>query len=130
MQTSGSFLPFQNEKLGRNESRLDGDRSPKLAKALRNATRPGSTLFGNDVRTAYQLLAHVLQHESRQQGFDLAATRDADFHEVGDGDQSLWRPLQMRLMCSWAEGRRECAPCAEGKVWSQLMATVVALDIG
>ncbi|KAM6162185.1 cadherin EGF LAG seven-pass G-type receptor 1 [Erethizon dorsatum] len=81
--TSGSFvgLKVMNDKLGRNESRIDGDQALRLAKALRNATRPGGVLFGNDVRTAYQLLARVLQHESRQQGFDLAATRDADFHE-------------------------------------------------
>uniref|UniRef100_A0A8C2YUI9 Cadherin EGF LAG seven-pass G-type receptor 1 n=1 Tax=Chinchilla lanigera TaxID=34839 RepID=A0A8C2YUI9_CHILA len=81
--TSGSFvgLKVTNEKLARNESRMDGDQALRLAKALRNATRLGGVLFGNDVRTAYQLLARVLQHESHQQGFDLAATRDADFHE-------------------------------------------------
>nr|XP_051684094.1 cadherin EGF LAG seven-pass G-type receptor 1 isoform X2 [Oryctolagus cuniculus] len=81
--TSGSFLDLgvMNEKLRRNETRLDGERCLRLAKALRNATRPPGLLFGNDVRTASQLLARVLQHESRQRGFDLAATRDADFHE-------------------------------------------------
>ncbi|XP_023558333.1 cadherin EGF LAG seven-pass G-type receptor 1 isoform X2 [Octodon degus] len=81
--TSSSFvgLKVMNEKLGRNESRMDGDQALRLAKSLRNATRPGGVLFGNDVRTAYQLLARVLQHESHQQGFDLAATREADFHE-------------------------------------------------
>lgn len=61
---------------------MDGDRSLRLAKALRNATRHNGTLFGNDVRTAYQLLARILQHESHQHGFDLAATREANFHEV------------------------------------------------
>lgn len=62
---------------------MDGDGSLRLAKALRNATQHTDTPFGNDVRTAYQLLARILQHESSQQGFELAATRDADFHEVG-----------------------------------------------
>lgn len=62
---------------------MDSNRSLRLAKALRNATRHTGSLFGNDVRTAYQLLARVLLHESRQQGFELAATRDANFHEVG-----------------------------------------------
>lgn len=62
---------------------MDGDRSLWLARALRNATRHTDALFGNDVRTAYQLLARVLLHESSQQGFELAATQDADFHEVG-----------------------------------------------
>lgn len=61
---------------------MDGDQSVRLAKALRNATRLPGPLFGNDVRTAYQLLARVLLHESGRQGFELAATRDADFHQV------------------------------------------------
>lgn len=74
---------FQNEKLSRNETRMDGDGSLRLARALRNATQHTDVLFGDDVRTAYQLLARVLQHESRQQGFELAATQDANFHEVG-----------------------------------------------
>ena len=75
--------PTQNEKLSRNETQMDADRSLRLARALRNATQLTDTLFGNDVRTAYQLLARVLLHESGQQGFELAATRDANFHEVG-----------------------------------------------
>lgn len=64
------MLPFlflsQNEKLSCNETRMDGDTSLRLAKALRNATQCNDTLFGNDVRTAYQLLARILQHESHQ----------------------------------------------------------------
>ncbi|XP_058529592.1 cadherin EGF LAG seven-pass G-type receptor 1 isoform X1 [Ochotona princeps] len=81
--TSSSFLDLRgmNERLSRNETRLDGVGSLRLAKALRNATRPPGLLFGNDLRTAFRLLARVLQHESHQHGFDLAATRDADFHE-------------------------------------------------
>lgn len=82
-------LSFQNEKLSHNESRLDGAGSLRLVKALRNATRLGGPLFGNDVRTAYQLLARVLQHESQQQGFELAATREANFHEV---EEALLEP--------------------------------------
>lgn len=66
---------------------MDGDGSLRLARALRNATRHTDVPFGNDVRTAYQLLGRVLQHESGQQGFDLAATRDANFHEVGGRGQ-------------------------------------------
>ncbi|XP_036762497.2 cadherin EGF LAG seven-pass G-type receptor 1 isoform X3 [Manis pentadactyla] len=81
--TTASFVELRalNEKLSRNETRMDSNRSLRLAKALRNATRHTGSLFGNDVRTAYQLLAHVLLHESHQQGFELAATRDANFHE-------------------------------------------------
>ncbi|XP_031529421.2 cadherin EGF LAG seven-pass G-type receptor 1 [Vicugna pacos] len=81
--TTASFVDLKalNEKLSRNETRMDGDRSLRLAQALRNATQQPDTLFGSDVRTAYQLLAHILLHESGQQGFELAATRDATFHE-------------------------------------------------
>uniref|UniRef100_A0A8C8ZRC4 Cadherin EGF LAG seven-pass G-type receptor 1 n=1 Tax=Prolemur simus TaxID=1328070 RepID=A0A8C8ZRC4_PROSS len=81
--TTVSFMDLRamNERLGRNETQMDGAGALRLAKALRNATQQTGALFGNDVRTAYQLLARLLQHESRQQGFDLAATRDADFHE-------------------------------------------------
>ncbi|KAM6214870.1 cadherin EGF LAG seven-pass G-type receptor 1 [Rhynchocyon petersi] len=81
--TSSAFLDLKvmNEKLSRNETLLDGDSSVRLAKALRNATRHPAAMFGSDVRTAYQLLARVLEHESHQRGFDLAATRDAGFHE-------------------------------------------------
>ncbi|EPY87027.1 cadherin EGF LAG seven-pass G-type receptor 1-like protein [Camelus ferus] len=81
--TTASFVDLKalNEKLSRNETRMDSDRSLRLAQALRNATQQPDTLFGSDVRTAYQLLAHVLLHESGQQGFELAATRDATFHE-------------------------------------------------
>lgn len=80
---------FQNEKLSRNETRMDGPAALRLAKALRNATQYSATLFGHDVRTAAQLLARVLQHESGQQGFELAATQDADFHQVGGRGRSL-----------------------------------------
>uniref|UniRef100_A0A8C6HNE7 Cadherin, EGF LAG seven-pass G-type receptor 1 n=1 Tax=Mus spicilegus TaxID=10103 RepID=A0A8C6HNE7_MUSSI len=103
--TSGSFVDLKamNEKLNRNETRMDGNRSLRLAKALRNATQGNSTLFGNDVRTAYQLLARILQHESRQQGFDLAATREANFHEdvvhtgsalLAPATEAAWEQIQ------------------------------------
>lgn len=86
---TASAPSFQNEKLSRNETRLDGDASLRLARELRNATQHTGQLFGDDLRTAYQLLARVLQHESRQQGFELAAMRDAGFHEVGGGGSAL-----------------------------------------
>nr|XP_045728297.1 cadherin EGF LAG seven-pass G-type receptor 1 [Mirounga angustirostris] len=103
--TTVSFLELKamNEKLSRNETRMDGDRSLRLAKALRNATQHTGQLFGNDVRTAYQLLARVLLHESRQQGFELAATRDADFHQdvvrtgsalLAPDTQAAWEQIQ------------------------------------
>ncbi|XP_023487107.1 cadherin EGF LAG seven-pass G-type receptor 1 isoform X2 [Equus caballus] len=103
--TTVSFVELKamNEKLSRNETRMDGDGSLRLARALRNATRHTDVPFGNDVRTAYQLLGRVLQHESGQQGFDLAATRDANFHEdvihtgsalLAPGTRAAWEHIQ------------------------------------
>ncbi|XP_064362170.1 cadherin EGF LAG seven-pass G-type receptor 1 isoform X6 [Dromaius novaehollandiae] len=74
-------LKVMNEKLYRNETKLDGDKTIWIVKVLQNATKYTSTLYGNDVRTAYQMMIRVLQYESRQQGFDLAATRDVEFNE-------------------------------------------------
>ncbi|XP_043823673.1 cadherin EGF LAG seven-pass G-type receptor 1 [Dromiciops gliroides] len=81
--TTSSFLGLKamNEKLHRNETRIDGDKSIHLVRTLENATKSTGALYGNDVRTAYQLLIRVLHYESQQQGFDLAATRDVEFNE-------------------------------------------------
>ncbi|XP_055963047.1 cadherin EGF LAG seven-pass G-type receptor 1 [Sorex fumeus] len=81
--TSSAFVELKamNEKLSRNETQMDSARALQLARALRNATRHTAALLGDDVRTAYQLLARVLQHQSGRQGFELAATQDARFHE-------------------------------------------------
>uniref|UniRef100_A0A8C6FYI7 Cadherin EGF LAG seven-pass G-type receptor 1 n=1 Tax=Moschus moschiferus TaxID=68415 RepID=A0A8C6FYI7_MOSMO len=97
--TTVSFMDLKNEKLSRNETQMDGERSLRLARALRNATQHTAALFGNDVRTAYQLLGRVLLHESSQQGFELAATRDADFHEAGSAllapaTRAAWEQIQ------------------------------------
>ncbi|XP_037369268.1 cadherin EGF LAG seven-pass G-type receptor 1 [Talpa occidentalis] len=102
--TSSSFVELKalNERLSRNETRMDSDTSLRLAKALRGATQRSGALFGNDVRTAYQLLSRVLRHESQQQGFELAATRDADFHEdivhagsalLAPGTRAAWEQI-------------------------------------
>uniref|UniRef100_A0A673U7R4 Cadherin EGF LAG seven-pass G-type receptor 1 n=1 Tax=Suricata suricatta TaxID=37032 RepID=A0A673U7R4_SURSU len=103
--TTVSFLELKvmNEKLSRNETRMDGDWSLRLAKALRNATQHTRALYGSDVRTASQLLGRVLLHESSQQGFELAATRDAHFHEdvvhtgsalLAPDTQAAWEQIQ------------------------------------
>lgn len=80
-----SFNPpfFQNEELRRNSSRMDSERSKTIVRLLHSATNNTSHYYGNDVKTAAQLLNHVLQYESRQAGFDLTAMRDAEFNEVG-----------------------------------------------
>uniref|UniRef100_A0A8C2T8Q8 Cadherin EGF LAG seven-pass G-type receptor 1 n=1 Tax=Coturnix japonica TaxID=93934 RepID=A0A8C2T8Q8_COTJA len=81
--TTNTFvdLKVMNEKLHRNETILDGDKTIQIVRVLQNATRYTQSLYGNDVRTAYQMMIRVLRYESRQQGFDLAATRDVEFNE-------------------------------------------------
>ncbi|NXH12743.1 CELR1 protein, partial [Bucco capensis] len=81
--TTSTFveLKIMNEKLQHNETKLDGDKSIGIVRVLQNATQYTPSLYGNDVRTAYQVMIRVLQYESQQQGFDLAATRDVEFNE-------------------------------------------------
>lgn len=62
---------------------MDGERSKGMASMLRSATNRTAALQGNDVKTAYSVLTRLLQYESQQLGFDMAATRDVHFHEVG-----------------------------------------------
>uniref|UniRef100_A0A8C4W938 Cadherin EGF LAG seven-pass G-type receptor 2 n=1 Tax=Gopherus evgoodei TaxID=1825980 RepID=A0A8C4W938_9SAUR len=54
----------------------------RAALQLHNATQHTTSYFGSDVRVAYQLCTRLLQHESHQQGFGLAATQDVHFTEV------------------------------------------------
>ncbi|KAG8439892.1 hypothetical protein GDO86_005888 [Hymenochirus boettgeri] len=81
--TTLSFLELKNlnEKLHRNETTLDGEKSIQIARVLQNATNTTRPFYGNDIRTGYQMLVKVLQYESQQHGFDLAATRDVEFNE-------------------------------------------------
>uniref|UniRef100_A0A8C2T9U6 Cadherin EGF LAG seven-pass G-type receptor 2 n=1 Tax=Coturnix japonica TaxID=93934 RepID=A0A8C2T9U6_COTJA len=69
------------ERLVRNESVLDTAQSQRVALQLHNATRHTAAYFGSDVRLAYRLAARLLQHESNQRGFRLAATQDVHFTE-------------------------------------------------
>ncbi|KAM6137729.1 LOW QUALITY PROTEIN: cadherin EGF LAG seven-pass G-type receptor 1 [Pterocles gutturalis] len=82
--TTNTFvdLKIMNEKLHHNETKLDGDKTIRIVRVLQNATKYTHSLYGNDVRTAYQMMIRVLRYESQQQGFDLAATRDVEFNEV------------------------------------------------
>ncbi len=61
---------------------MDSERSKTIVRLLHSATNNTQNYYGNDVKTAAQLLNHVLQYESRQAGFDLTAMRDAEFNEV------------------------------------------------
>ncbi|NXH56871.1 CELR1 protein, partial [Rhabdornis inornatus] len=103
--TTNTFvdLKIMNEKLYHNETKLDGDKTIRIVRALQNATKYTHSLYGNDVRTAYQIMIRVLQYESQQQGFDLAATRDVEFNEniikVGSalldpGNKEHWEQIQ------------------------------------
>uniref|UniRef100_A0A803W2A2 Cadherin EGF LAG seven-pass G-type receptor 1 n=1 Tax=Ficedula albicollis TaxID=59894 RepID=A0A803W2A2_FICAL len=103
--TTNTFvdLKIMNEKLHHNETKLDGDKTIRIVRALQNATKYTQSLYGNDVRTAYQIMIQVLQYESQQQGFDLAATRDVEFNEniikVGSalldpGNKEHWEQIQ------------------------------------
>uniref|UniRef100_A0A672UUN2 Cadherin EGF LAG seven-pass G-type receptor 1 n=1 Tax=Strigops habroptila TaxID=2489341 RepID=A0A672UUN2_STRHB len=76
--TTSTFvdLKIMNEKLHHNETKLDGGKTIRIVRVLQNATKHTHSLYGNDVRTAYQMMIQVLRYESQQQGFDLAATRD------------------------------------------------------
>lgn len=76
------FPLSQNEDLRRNSSRMDSERSKTIVRLLQSATNNTQRYYGNDVKTAAQLLNHVLQYESRQAGFELTAMRDAEFNEV------------------------------------------------
>uniref|UniRef100_A0A7N8YR41 Cadherin EGF LAG seven-pass G-type receptor 1 n=1 Tax=Mastacembelus armatus TaxID=205130 RepID=A0A7N8YR41_9TELE len=76
-----SHLKKLNEDLRRNSSRMDSERSKIIVRMLHSATNNTPHYYGNDVKTAAQLLNHVLQYESQQAGFDLTAMRDAEFNE-------------------------------------------------
>ncbi|XP_029473103.1 cadherin EGF LAG seven-pass G-type receptor 1 isoform X2 [Rhinatrema bivittatum] len=81
--TTVTFVELKTmiEKLHRNETKLDGEQSIQIARGLQNATNHTQSFYGNDVRTVYQMLIRVLQYESQQQGFELAATKDVEFNE-------------------------------------------------
>uniref|UniRef100_A0A671R1N7 Cadherin EGF LAG seven-pass G-type receptor 1-like n=1 Tax=Sinocyclocheilus anshuiensis TaxID=1608454 RepID=A0A671R1N7_9TELE len=64
-----------------NESTMDGQKSKDIARMLQNATDQTKSFYGNDVKTTYQLISWILHYESQQQGFNLAAMRDAKFNE-------------------------------------------------
>ncbi|XP_075631852.1 cadherin EGF LAG seven-pass G-type receptor 2 isoform X3 [Balearica regulorum gibbericeps] len=69
------------ERLARNESALDPAQSRRVALQLHDATRRTAAYFGSDLRLAYRLATRLLQHESAQRGFRLAATQDVHFTE-------------------------------------------------
>uniref|UniRef100_A0A674AYK8 Cadherin EGF LAG seven-pass G-type receptor 1 n=1 Tax=Salmo trutta TaxID=8032 RepID=A0A674AYK8_SALTR len=103
--TTVSFtqLMKMNEEMHRNVSRMDRERAKAIVRLLHNATNHTDSYYGNDVKTAFQLLTRVLQYESHQTGFDLTATRDAEFNEnlvragsaiLDPGTRDHWEQIQ------------------------------------
>ncbi|KAM3859079.1 cadherin EGF LAG seven-pass G-type receptor 1 [Diretmus argenteus] len=98
-----SHLKKLNEDLRRNDSRMDSERSKAIVRLLHSATNNTKRFYGNDVKTAAQLLSRVLQYESRQAGFDLTAMQDAEFNEhlvragsaiLDPGTKEHWEKIQ------------------------------------
>ncbi|XP_036415720.1 cadherin EGF LAG seven-pass G-type receptor 2 [Colossoma macropomum] len=76
-----SKLKPLSEQVGRNLSVLDSSNVQQTAALLFNATLHTHSYYGSDVKIAYRLTQGLLQHESSQQGFSLAATQDVHFNE-------------------------------------------------
>uniref|UniRef100_A0A8C1D163 Cadherin EGF LAG seven-pass G-type receptor 2 n=1 Tax=Cyprinus carpio carpio TaxID=630221 RepID=A0A8C1D163_CYPCA len=81
--TSVSFseLKTLSERLARNASLMDSGNVQQTATLMSNATKNTRQFYGSDVKIAYHLTSAILQHESRQQGFNLTATQDVLFNE-------------------------------------------------
>nr|XP_055073359.1 cadherin EGF LAG seven-pass G-type receptor 2 [Misgurnus anguillicaudatus] len=81
--TSVSFSKLKTlaERIGRNASLIDSSNVQETAAFLFNATQNTKEFYGSDVKITYQLIRSILQHESRQQGFNLTATQDVLFNE-------------------------------------------------
>ncbi|KAJ8262011.1 hypothetical protein GJAV_G00161080 [Gymnothorax javanicus] len=98
-----SQLKKVNEEMHRDGSSMDREKSKTIVHMLQNATNHTDSFYGNDVKTAYQLMSRVLQYESLQQGFNLTATQDADFTEnlvragsaiLDPANKELWDQIQ------------------------------------
>uniref|UniRef100_A0A3P8W458 Cadherin EGF LAG seven-pass G-type receptor 1 n=1 Tax=Cynoglossus semilaevis TaxID=244447 RepID=A0A3P8W458_CYNSE len=98
-----AHLKKVNEDLRRNSSRMDSERSKNIVRLLNSATSNTQQYYGNDVKTAAQLLNQVLLYESQQGGFDLTAMKDAEFNEnlvkagsaiLDPENKELWEQIQ------------------------------------
>ncbi|KAF7228987.1 transcript variant X3 [Nothobranchius furzeri] len=76
-----SHLKKLNEDLHRNSSRMSSEHSKAIVRLLHSVTNNNPHFYGNDVKTAAQLLNYVLKYESQQSGFNLSAMKDAEFNE-------------------------------------------------
>ncbi|MEE6524373.1 hypothetical protein FKM82_023807, partial [Ascaphus truei] len=104
--TSLPFLPLKGlfDKLTQNTSVLTPALAQQGARDLWDATQGVGTFLSSDVRVSYQLLSTILQRQSQESGFSLAATQDVHFTEnvvrVGShllnlGTKPLWDAIQV-----------------------------------
>ncbi|XP_053313796.1 cadherin EGF LAG seven-pass G-type receptor 2 [Spea bombifrons] len=104
--TSHPFLPLKGllDTLSRNISLMSPTVAQKGAQDLLNATQGAGTFLGSDVQVSYKLLSTILQKQSQESGFSLAATQDIHFTEnvvkVGShlldlGTKQVWESIQM-----------------------------------
>ncbi|KAM8976686.1 cadherin EGF LAG seven-pass G-type receptor 2 [Pelodytes ibericus] len=103
--TSHPFLPLKGllDTLHRNISLLSPTVAQRGARDLLNATQGAGTFLGSDVRVSYQLLNTILQRQSQESGFSLAATQDVHFtenvvktgsHLLDPGTKQQWDIIQ------------------------------------
>ncbi|XP_054640393.1 cadherin EGF LAG seven-pass G-type receptor 2 isoform X5 [Dunckerocampus dactyliophorus] len=76
-----SQLRALSDRFSQNASLLDSGHVQQTAAMLANATLHTEKYYGSDVKVAYGLTRRILQHESKQRGFNLTATQDVHFTE-------------------------------------------------
>ncbi|KAM4795846.1 cadherin EGF LAG seven-pass G-type receptor 2 [Rhinophrynus dorsalis] len=81
--TSHPFVPLKGllDTVNKNNSLLTPALAQTGARDLLNAMQGVGKLLGSDVRVSYQLLSAILQRQSQESGFSLAATQDVHFTE-------------------------------------------------
>ncbi|XP_077340579.1 cadherin EGF LAG seven-pass G-type receptor 2 [Lithobates pipiens] len=81
--TSRSLIPLKGllDVLKSNMSTLSPAVAQRAAHDLLNITQEADAFLGSDVLISYQLLNAILQKQSQESGFNLAATQDVHFTE-------------------------------------------------
>ncbi|KAE8623202.1 hypothetical protein XENTR_v10005537 [Xenopus tropicalis] len=81
--TSSAFITLKGllDTVNKNLSLLGSAHAQKGAQDLLSAMQAVKTLLDSDVRISYHLLSAILQQQSQESGFSLAATQDVHFTE-------------------------------------------------
>ncbi|KAG8450966.1 hypothetical protein GDO86_003300 [Hymenochirus boettgeri] len=79
--TSNPFIPLKGLLGIFNTSDLSSAQAQKGAQNLLSAMLEVETFMSSDVRISYHLLSAILQQQSQERGFSLAATQDVHFTE-------------------------------------------------